>query len=226
MAELLAGPRRWWLIGIVGVLVILLGGWFLVVAPQRAGAEEAAAQAVQADQRAAQAASQVKVLQQQSAQLDTVKKELEALQAKIPTGEQVSALLVSVNKLAGASGVALTSFKPGTVTALDSSAPDKGTARLGYLPISLTGTGSFNQIRAYLAQLETLDRALVVTSVAISSGGGSGSGTAGSAGSAGSAGTANAGPLTMTLEARVFVRGDAVPAPAAPSPKASGSGAK
>lgn len=221
MASLLSGPRRWWLIAIVAIVVILGGGWFGLVSPQQAAADQARQRAGQADERAIQAGMQVRQLQKQSAELDTVKKELEALQGKIPTGEQVSTLLVSVNKLAGAAGVALTSFKPGAVAPLESSAPDKGTERLGFLPVSLAGTGSYDEIRAYLSKLETLDRALVVTSISVDRA------AAGSA--SGSGGESDAGapdPLTMTLEARVFIRGDAVPAPAAPSPKASGSGVK
>lgn len=217
MASLLSGPRRWWLIGAVAILAILGGGWFGLVSPQQTAADDARQQTEQADQRAAQASAQVRLLQKQSAELDSVKKELEALQGKIPTGEQVSALLVSVNKLAGATGVVLTTFKPGVVTPLDSSAPDKGTARLGFMPVSLAGIGTYDELRAYLSKLETLDRALVVTSIDVARGdtGGSGS-SSGSSGGAGKPGT-----LTMTLEARVFVRGDAVPAPASPSPKPS-----
>lgn len=221
MASLLAGPRRWWLIAAVAVVVIVGGGWFGLVAPQQASADEIRQQTEQADQRAAQASAQVRLLQKQSAELDSVKKELEALQAKIPTGEQVSALLVSVNNLAGASRVSLTAFRPGIVATLDSSAPDKGTARLGYLPVTLTGTGSYDEIRTYLSKLETLDRALVVTSIAISRGASGGSGS-----SSGGAGATESGNLTMALEARVFVRGDAVPAPAKASPTPSAAEGK
>lgn len=221
MASLLAGPKRWWLIATVAVGVIVGGGWFGLVAPQQASADEVRQQVEQADQRAAQASAQVRLLQKQNAELDSVKKELEALQAKIPTGEQVSALLVSVNKLAGASGVVLTTFKPGTVAALESSAPDKGTARLGYLPVTLTGTGNYDQIRAYLSKLEALDRALVVSSIGVAR-----ADTGSSSSSSSGPGTTKPGDLTMTLEARVFVRGDAVPAPANTAPKPSASEGK
>ncbi len=209
MTRLLSGPRRWWLLGGVVALLVLALGWLLLVTPQQSAADAAVKQAEQVEQQVAIGTAQNSQLAKQNAEMETVKKQLQELQNRIPDSEQVSALLVSANNLAGASGLALTAFSPSPVSALDTSAPDKGTAKLGYITVVISGKGGFSQVQDYLSKLENLDRAMIVTSVDLSqgttTGSGSGSGTQPDPGAA--------GEYSVTINARVFVRGDAVPAP-------------
>lgn len=208
MTRLLSGPRRWWLLGVALALVVLALGWLVLVSPQQAAADQAANQTAQVEQQVVMGAAQNRQLAGQFSELEAVQKQLQELQNRIPDSEQVSALLVSANNLAGASGLALTAFSPSPVSALDTSAPDKGTAKLGYITIVISGKGGYGQIQAYLSKLENLDRALIVTSVDLSKGT-----TTGSASGSQPEPDA-AGEYSVTINARVFVRGDAVPAPA------------
>lgn len=210
MSSLLAGPKRWWLIGGVVALLTLAIGWLVLVGPQQSATAEAVAKKEQVEQQVVMGAAQNRKLAEQNSELEAVKKQLQDLQNRIPDSQQVSALLVNANNLAGASGISLSSFSPGPVSALETSAPDKGTARLGYMTVTIIGTGSFSQVETYLSKLENLDRALIVTSVGMSKPS-SDSGSGGS-GSAPQQNPGASGEISVNIVAQVFVRGDAVPA--------------
>lgn len=226
MGALLTGPRRWWLLGALVSLLLVVATTLLVISPQRSAMSSALERAAQAEQQIVAASAQAKKLAQQSAELDTVKKELEALQGRIPDRDQVAALLVKASDLAKSTKVVLTGFDPGTVTALESSAPDRGTARLGYISIGITGVGTFDEIRAYLSALEGLDRAFIVNALSVTRSGDSSSSGRGDATKGG-----DLDDLTLSVTARVFVRGDIVPdqtsktpaKPASGDPKAGGA---
>lgn len=218
MSGLLAGPRRWWLFGGIVAILLLLVGWMLLISPQQSATGEAAQKAQQVDQQVTVATAQLAQLKQQSADLDRARAELEALESRIPDRDQMSALLVKADDAARSSGVALVGLAPGTVVALDSSAPDKGTDRLGYINVAINGEGGYDQLQVYLTKLENLDRAFMIASLDV---------TGGEGGSSPAAGPV---PLTFTIQARVFVKGEIVPAPAGsaapPGGASSGGGAK
>lgn len=131
-------------IGIGGVLVVALIGWFLLISPQRSRAssidveiEQVEAQIVQARAAAAQAESAEPV---RTADLFRLTKAM-------PSENDIAGVLLELSKTAGETGIVFEQIIPGpTVTA--------GTFRAQ--PIDLVFTGNFYSLSDFLYRLRNL----------------------------------------------------------------------
>lgn len=129
-------------------LVVLAAGWFVVVAPQRQRAENAA-RAVQQSQ------SEIRALEQTGRPVATPPEkqpvirtaDLYRIAKAMPSMQDQPDLLLSLDQLARASGVTVLTIKPGAATAAD-----------GYstVPIDLTLTGDYYALTDLLYRLRTL----------------------------------------------------------------------
>jgi Tfp pilus assembly protein PilO len=162
--------------GVVAVLaglavVLAVGGWLVLVAPQRHHAASTAGQVRQAQDQLTQVEAAVRKAREHPKQPPIRTKALYRLQAAMPTREDVPDLLLGLDQLAGSYGVQVTTLSPATPTA----------AAGGYtiLPVSLSLTGSYASLTRYLHKLRTLvalqhgrvvasGRLFSVTSVAMS----------------------------------------------------------
>jgi Tfp pilus assembly protein PilO len=173
---------------VIAVVVVIAGGWLLLVKPQ--GAKISAVKAQAATQ---QSANQV-LLQEiaaRMAQKDTLPAEqaqLQKLSVQVPTAPDEPGIIRQLQSSAAGAGVNLVSITPAgatavtatasTATTLPSTAP---TAQLVELPLSMSVVGTYANVESYLQLLEKLPRAMLVTQFSLCpmvSGGSGGSCTA------------------------------------------------
>ena len=185
---------RLWNVGtVLVVLVIVAAGWLLVVSPKRTDASTLRAQAVAAVAQNQQVEGKIRELKLQQQQLPAQQAQIAAINQQIPSQPQLPTLIRQLDDAASAADVTLGAITPGTFTAVPS---DTG---VSYIPLSITVSGSFTNLKAYLSALETNPRAVLVTGFKINP----------ATATAGAANTPALPPntLALTVTARVFVAG-------------------
>lgn len=212
--------QRWLALTGVVCLLILVGGWFLVVSPKRSQVKDVKANAAAAQQKNAEFTTQLAVLKAQSKDLARQNAALAAASKRIPTTADLPGLLRRLQGAATQSDV--------TITALTPAAPTPLTAVPGVssVTVSISVSGTYFAVEEYINDLEGLDRALMVTGITAAPGSDSSTAsTSGSTSTAGGTATADAGGsphLSTTITAQVFTGNPAAPA-ATPTPQHSAS---
>ncbi len=168
--------------------LVLVALWYLALfhpATQKLAAAHKAE--IAASQKVTQLNGQIGQLQvlQKQIPLDTAK--LAALQAAITADPSLATALVQLHQAATESGVSLSSVSPSAPTGQSSGAQTSGPPSI---TLALLASGSYSQIRAFLAALANMPRTLVIDSLDIS-----GSGT----------------KLSANISARIFYAAAATP---------------
>jgi Tfp pilus assembly protein PilO len=221
--------RQLWLLTALGAVAVLAGGYFLLVSPKSGQAS-----ALRGETQEQQSANQV--VKSQIDQLNKQKKDLPAKQAllaefagKIPNNPALPALIRTLSDSADKAGVELVSVTPGTPTF---SAPARGEGGgraasrvegpnntvLATIPVALVVEGHYSNVTQFFAELESLNRAMLVGGLDI--GRATGGSTVAPAGAAGAQTVVDAGLLHATVNASVLMTTKApapVAAPAAPA---------
>jgi Tfp pilus assembly protein PilO len=226
--------KLWIILTAVACVLILVGGWFLLVSPQRAKVAS-----IKADTESQQSVNQglqskLSILQAGAAQVPAQQAQIDKIKQQIPTAPQLPTLIRSVSQAASDAGVTLGTFTPASPTDV------VGAAGVSFVALTASVKGGYFALEQFLNNLEQIQRALLVNGVAIDSQGASSSGssTAGSStsGSTGSpivgatsaTGCTNVSPddpcLQMNLQARVFSGAAAPDAPKSTSSPAAPSG--
>lgn len=109
--------KPWVALTAVAVLTVLAAGWFLLVSPQRAAADDLRVQAEDQARTNASLSTQLDVLEAQAARVDEQEKKLKTVLAKLPETPALTPLLRALTAAASTSGVELISVTPGTATA-------------------------------------------------------------------------------------------------------------
>lgn len=185
--------KQWVALAAVAALVILAGGWFLLVSPKRTSAADLRAQA-ETKQRANLALETTLAdLRAKAKALPAQQAKLAAVAAKIPDNSAMPNLIRALNAAAASTGVELVSMAPGQPTAVAppvatgkvTAAPTTsgttaatpsvtaGSTAVGTLrsiPVNLSVVGSYFQVAEYLDRLENLTRAFRVTSFSLAPG--------------------------------------------------------
>lgn len=228
------------------VLVVLLvvAGWFLLVAPSRSQTLQLRERAE--EQRSASVALRARVAHLQTLERDLPAREgrLQELREQIPAEPRLAPLIRALGDAAGASGMTLDSVAPqapqpvapggGPVATATTTGPAAAGEQLLQVPLTVTATGGYRQVQGFLRELEDMKRLLLVTGVTLApQGAAPAAGAAGGTPSAAPTPTANpdatpdataptdAGSdtvLHLTLTGRVFVLGDPGAVPPGPSP--------
>lgn len=209
----LDGAMKWYGAAALASVLVLVAGWFLLVSPTRASADDVAAQAE--TQQAANTAMQNKIdaLKAQYKDLPNLQQQLSSIQVKLPQSPQVPALIRTLSTTSTKAGVTLLAFTPsnptplgtGAGTASATGAPDLAAAgQVNVIPVTMQVRGDFANVKLFLSSLESLPRAVLVTGINIS--------RAGDAASA-STSTAVQGSLTVTVTAKVFSANPGIAAP-------------
>jgi Tfp pilus assembly protein PilO len=150
--------------------LVLVGLWYVALfhpATQKLASAHRAE--IAAGQKTSQLNGQIGQLQvlQKQIPLDTAK--LATLQAAIPANPSLATALVQLHQAATNSGATLSSVGPSAPTGPSTS----GAQASGppFITLSLIASGSYSQLRAFLAQLASMPRTLVVDSLDITGGG-------------------------------------------------------
>jgi Tfp pilus assembly protein PilO len=170
--------KKWTALAVVAALVILAGGWFLLVSPKRSNAAGLRAQAAAKQHSNQSLQTQLGVLKAQAKDLPKQQAKLAAVAAKLPADPAMPALVRALNKAASDANVELVSMAPGTPLAVTTvSSTSAGTVGGGsaagglqQIPVTLNVVGSYFQVAEYLDRLEGLTRAFRVTGFTLAPG--------------------------------------------------------
>jgi len=178
--------QQWIAFAVAGILVILAAGWFLLVSPQRSKAADFRGQAT--TQRAATATlrTQLAVVRAQATQLPAKQAELAKFARQIPANAALPALVRALTGAATNAHVDLVSIAPGPPAvytpaiapvavapspaaspAPGAAAPPAAVARpvvspLSIVPLAIKVNGTYVQLEQFVANLEGLQRILLV----------------------------------------------------------------
>ncbi|MCU0301618.1 MAG: type II secretion system protein M [Candidatus Nanopelagicales bacterium] len=191
-------PRHWRIIGVAGAALLLVVGWFVVIAPGRSATADLHVQAAAQAQQAQELRSRISLLKKQSEEVPAQQAVLAGVQARMPATASVPSLIRSLSAAAEDASVTmsgLTPEQPVTIQVAQEAptAPsddpvegevedpadaeaaaggqdDPAQAKVQRLPLTITVCGTFAQLRTYLSELEGLKRVMSVSRLAISRG--------------------------------------------------------
>ena len=196
---------RTWTIGTaVVVLAALAIGWFLLISPKRSEASELKATAEAANAQNLITEAKIRQLKLQQKQLPAQRAEIAAIQQQLPAEPLLPSMIRQTSNAAEDANVDLLGIAPSAIT------PLADVSGVSYIPVVITATGDFTQLKQFLFALEENKRSVLVSGFDI--------------GKPDAGGTTEVAPddLTITIQARVFIAGEAAPATPA-TPSASGS---
>lgn len=232
--------RQWVALAILGGLVVIAAGWFLLISPKNTEAEALRTQAAERVAANGVLESQLTLLRAQAKDLPKKQADLARVAAQIPDNPSLPALIRSVTAASAASGVELVSISPGEPVAPVAKAPvakapageapavaqttptapaPAGSGAAGTLttiPLTLNAVGDYFDVAQFLASLETLPRAMRFVDVVLAPGL---SPTAGK--NAATSATASGKSLSVTLTGSVFMAGNRPTATAVVAPVAA-----
>ena len=175
--------RKWSMLAALMAVVVLLAGWFLLVSPKRASADDLRVQA--AAQNTKNDAIKAQIAELQALQKDLPKQQaiIADVQQRIPQNPDLPALIRSLSSMATSAGVDIHSFSPVAPVASAAQAPANAVGLNGQtlqvINVSMEVDGSYYNIERFFLKMESLKRALLVNGLSLNvSSGGSSSGAA------------------------------------------------
>jgi type IV pilus assembly protein PilO len=210
------------LIGFLLIVLLAVGYYFLFLGPLLNNLDERAQE--RADKQA-----QLANLQQQVAELEAVRenapeieRQLLELSKRIPTQPEIPTLVVQVEEIADAAGVTQLSIVPGDVV------PPEGGGDFSVMPVTMSFTGTYEEMQDFLLRTRNLARLVTVRSVTYCRAEPLGAGEAAGCPEAAAAPTGETttvdeieSELQVQIEAEIYFQPSDVPAgtaPTAPSP--------
>jgi len=150
----------------VAVALVLVGGWFGVVSPEREKAASLVRQVGAANAQLATANSQAAAARNAQARYDAAYASIVSLGKAVPPSEEVSSLIYQLAQASRERNVEFTAIAPGSGGGTGPSASASATAAAstsGFtaLPFAFTFNGTFPDLHGLLTQL---DRSTVITS--------------------------------------------------------------
>lgn len=177
--------KQYVVFAVLGSVVVLAAGWFLLVSPKRSQAADLRAQATAQLSANTRLETQLQVLKAQAKALPKQQASLAAVAAKIPDNPALPALIRALTTASTSAGVELVSVTPG-VPALAAAAAPAGTAaapgaapvaagagsagQLASIPLTLSIAGGYFQVQQFVANLESLPRSMRVTALSLAPG--------------------------------------------------------
>ena len=147
------------LLGLLVILLLVVGYYFLFLRPLLNNLDEQAQ--VRSDKQ-----TQLASLQQQVAELEAVRRnapeterQLLELSKRIPTQPEIPSLVVQIEEIANASGVAQLSIEPAGVQ------PPPGGGDFSVVPVTMRFQGTYDQMQDFLLRTRNLARLITVRSV-------------------------------------------------------------
>jgi len=210
------------LLGLLVIVLLIVGYYFLLLSPLLNELDD---RAQERDDKQAQLAN----LQEEVAQLEAVRREapeierqLLELSKRLPTQPEIPTFMLQIEEIANASGVTQLSIEPGDVE------PPPGGGDFSVLPVTMSFTGTYEQMQDFLLRTRNLARLVTVRSVTYCRTEPLGAGEAGAECPGVETGTGETttvdeieSELQVEIEAEIYFQPSDVPAgtaPTAPSP--------
>ncbi len=148
------------IIGLLGIVLLVVGYYFLLLSPLLSDLRE---RAQERDEKEAQLAD----LQQEVAQLEAIRRQAPEIQRqllelskRVPAQTEMPTLVVQLEEIADASGVEQLRIAPGTPEA-----PPGGGGDFSVVPITMSFDGTYEQMQDFLLRTRNLARLVTVNRV-------------------------------------------------------------
>lgn len=166
--------RQLWLLTALGSVVVLAGGYFLLVSPQTTKAAALREETETQLQVNKQLQSQINMLNKQKKDLPAQQAKLAKFAGLIPSNPAMPALLRALNDAADNAGVELLAVTPTLPTWAKGVNPATGVETPGRVnapngtvlvdvPVALHVAGHYSNLTSFFAEIEDLNRALLVS---------------------------------------------------------------
>ncbi|GAC1610051.1 MAG: hypothetical protein NVS3B26_14720 [Mycobacteriales bacterium] len=178
--------KQYVVFAVLGCLVVLAAGWFLLVSPKRSDAAALRAQAVSQVSANTQLENQLRILKAQAKDLPKQQAKLASVAAKIPDNPALPSMIRALTTAAMSAGVELVTVTPGQPTAPAAGAATlvrpgssvgavapvaSGSAgQLAQIPLTLNVAGGYFQVEQFVSNLENLPRSMRVTTLTLAPG--------------------------------------------------------
>ena len=182
--------KQWGLATAAAILAVVVGGWFLLISPQRSTASDLQSQRDAQEQSNQTLQQRIEALKAQHKDLPSVQAALAKLADQLPSNPSMPALIRQLSTDADEAGVQLISISPtepkfveATAIAAPPSGNSAGTSadavaepvrapaaslssnRLAYVPITVLVNGSYVEVEEFLNNLEHNKRAFLTSSL-------------------------------------------------------------
>jgi len=163
--------RKWSLLTALAVVVILLIGWFGLVAPKRSSADSLRNQAAAQEQQNNTLKAQIADLQAKQKNLPQQQAIIADVHQRIPQNPDLPALIRSLSSMASATGVDLHTLSPvqpvasTAIGSADAIGPNGETLQV--ITASMEVDGTYFNIERFLNKVESLKRSLLVTGLSL-----------------------------------------------------------
>lgn len=160
--------RKWTFGAVAVVLVLILAGWFLLIAPKKSQAADLETQTQAQLDKNQQLQTQIALLKQQAKNLPEKQAALAQLNTKIPAEADLPSLIQQLSTAAAKSGVNLTEITPSAPAGLAASSTTTTVpSSLVQITLQMKADGGYFELQQFFSQLERMDRALLVTNATI-----------------------------------------------------------
>jgi Tfp pilus assembly protein PilO len=174
----IATTQKWYAGAVAASAVVLAGGWFVLVSPQKASVDEIVAQTATVNNANARTEQQIAALKAEFTQLPQLQSQVALIRQHIPQTPNEPTLLRTVTKAASTAGVNLSSITIAAPSVMQSGTATGGATgnqfaipgQMSQISLSMTITGNFADTRLFLNSVEGMQRVMLVTGVNITRG--------------------------------------------------------
>ena len=145
------------ILGILGIVIIVVGYYFLLLSPLLQRLDEQAQAREDKQAQLEQVQQEVNELEEVRRNSPEIQSQLLELSKRVPTQPQIPTLVVQVEEIADASGVTQLSVDPEPPTA------PAGGGDYQVVPVTMTFDGTYDQMQDFLLRTRNLTRLLTVT---------------------------------------------------------------
>ena len=147
------------LIGFLVIVLLAVGYFFLFLRPLLNNLDERAQERTDKQAQLANLRQQVAELEAVRQNAPEIERQLLELSKRIPTQPEIPTLVVQIEEIADAAGVTQLSIEPGDVE------PPPGGGDFSVVPVTMSFTGTYEQMQDFLLRTRNLARLVTVRSV-------------------------------------------------------------
>jgi type IV pilus assembly protein PilO len=162
--------KRIGLVAAGAALFVVVAWYFAFFSPQARNLSAAHKDHAAAEQKVSQLQNQLVQLDALKAQIPADQAALSVLNAAVPPSPQLDSTLIQLHTVATTSGVSLSSVSPSAPPTTASSAQQSSSTQQSGSPditLTMSASGSYQQLMTFLTGLASMPRVVVVTSVNI-----------------------------------------------------------
>jgi type IV pilus assembly protein PilO len=145
------------ILGILGIVIVVIGFYFLLLSPLLQSLNEQAQAREDKQAQLEQVQQEVNELEEVRRNSPEIQRQLLELSKRVPTQPQIPTLVVQVEEIADASGVTQLSVDPESPTA------PAGGGDYQVVPVTMQFDGTYDQMQDFLLRTRNLTRLVTVT---------------------------------------------------------------